>query len=133
MTTKEVCNSAIEIVISSDIESEKIIKQRLFKRGIKGAGISYGGDFIKGIPTIIERVIIAAKKEGIIDDQIGEAAIIGATKEAISHIVDKATGFNIGGKIAVARCKNHIAVVVYFSVGMLNLDEIVLGLGHRMI
>ena len=40
---------------------------------------------------------------------------------------------NVGGKIGVARYKDHVAVAVYFGVGLGHLDEICIGLGHRAI
>jgi hypothetical protein len=46
-------------------------------------------------------------------------------------IMPKAVGLNVGGKIGIARQKEHVSVAVYFGVGLLHLDEVAIGLGHR--
>ena len=45
----------------------------------------------------------------------------------------KAIGLNVGGKIGIARKEDHISVAIYFGVGLLHLDEVALGLGHRAV
>ena len=57
----------------------------------------------------------------------------GAAREAVSQIMNKAIGLNIGGKIAIARCGEHISVAVFFGIGLLHLNEMAIGLGHRVI
>ena len=57
-----------------------------------------------------------------------EGAVAGATREALSQIMPKAIGFNVGGKIGIARKDDHICVAIYFGVGLLHLDEVALGL-----
>ncbi|HHX22998.1 MAG TPA: hut operon positive regulator HutP, partial [Thermoanaerobacterales bacterium] len=42
-----------------------------------------------------------------------------------------AIGFNVGGKIGIARCGEHLSVAMFFAVGFVNLNEVVVGLGHR--
>lgn len=49
------------------------------------------------------------------------------------QIMNKALGLNIGGKIAIARCGEHISVAVFFGIGLLHLNEMAVGLGHRVI
>lgn len=43
----------------------------------------------------------------------------------------KAAGFNVGGKIGIARSGEHLCVAIYMAVGVLNLDELCVALGHR--
>ena len=62
-----------------------------------------------------------------------EGAVVGATHEAIQQISDKAIGLNVGGKIAVARYRGHITVCVFFAIGLLNLNDVSIGLGHRAV
>ncbi len=45
----------------------------------------------------------------------------------------KALGLNIGGKVGLARRGDHVAVAVFFGIGLLHLDEVAVGLGHRAI
>ena len=40
-------------------------------------------------------------------------------------------GFNVGGKIGIARCGEHLCVAIYMAVGVLNLNELCVGLAHR--
>ena len=47
------------------------------------------------------------------------------------QIAEKATGLNGGGKIAICRHKEHLSVCVFMSIGLLYLNEVVIGLGHR--
>ena len=104
------------------------------KQGIYTAGVDFGGEFINSVTKIIERSIVAAKREGIIQDShVEEGAVAGAAKEAVSQIVNRAIGLNVGGKLAVARCGDHVSVAIFFGVGLLHLNEMVVGLGHRVI
>lgn len=86
------------------------------------------------MPKIIERAVIAAKREGLIgDSHAEEGAVAGAAHEAVTQIYNKAIGLNLGGKIGIARMEGHIAVCVFFAVGLLNLNDVAMGLGHRAI
>ncbi len=83
----------------------------------------------------MERTLVAAKREGVIEEaHIYEGAVAGAAREAISQVMQKAMGgFNVGGKIGIARCGEHVSVAMFFGAGLLNLNEVVIGLGHRSI
>lgn len=82
----------------------------------------------------MERAVVAAKREGVIKDtHPDEGAIAGATREAVSQIMPKALGLNIGGKIGIARYGDHIGVAVFMGIGLLHLDEVAIGLGHRAV
>ena len=53
----------------------------------------FGGEFISSVTKIIERAIVAAKREGIIKEaHVEEGAVAGAAKEAVSQIVNHAIG-----------------------------------------
>ena len=67
------------------------------------------------------------------DTHAEEGAVAGATHEAITQIINKALGLNVGGKIGIARNESHISVCVFFAVGLLNLNDVAIGLGHRAI
>ena len=78
--------------------------------------------------------MLAAKRAGVIKEvHADERAVAGATREALSIIVPKAVGLNVGGKIGIARQEDHISVAVFFGVGLLHLDEVAIGLGHRAV
>ena len=96
--------------------------------------MDYGGEFITSVMKIVERAVVAAKREGIIgSSHQEEGAVAGATREAISQISSKAIGLNVGGKIGIARYGSHVAVAIFFGIGLLHLNEIATGLGHRAI
>lgn len=62
-----------------------------------------------------------------------EGAVAGAAHEAIQQIVDKCVGLNLGGKIGIARHGSHIGVCVFFAIGLLNLNDVAIGMGHRVV
>jgi len=130
--SRDVVRAAIRMALSSDREEEKKLKQDYYSLGIRSCAVDYGGDFITSIMKIIERAVVSAKREGvIIESHLEEGAVAGATREALSQVTNKAIGLNVGGKIGVARYREHVAVCVFFGIGLLHLNEISIGLGHR--
>lgn len=132
--SKEVCKAAVRMAISSTRKDEDNLKKRYLEADIKTAAVDYGGEFIVSVMKIIERAVVAAKREGLISDHHNEeGAVAGAAREAISQISQKAIGLNIGGKIGIARHNDHIAVALFVGIGLLHLNEVAIGLGHRAI
>ena len=62
-----------------------------------------------------------------------EGSVAGATRDAMAQIMPKAIGSNIGGKVGIASDGKHMAVAAFFTIGLLYLDEVAIGLGHRAI
>lgn len=132
--SKDVAAAAIKVAITAAREEEKIVRENCGKSGIMCCGVDFGGEFISSITKMIERSVVAAKREGLIGDgHAEEGCIAGAAKEAINQIMDKAIGLNVGGKIGIARFEDHISVAIYFGVGLLHLNEVAIGLGHRVV
>ena len=132
--SKEVARAAIMMALSEGREAEAELKHQYAGKSIKSCGVDFGGDFIQMIPKIIERAVVSAKREGlIVESHEEQGAVIGAAREAVSQITLKATGFNVGGKVGIARFGEHIAVAVYTGVGLLHLNEVAIGLAHRTI
>jgi hypothetical protein len=132
--SKLAASAAIRISLTADHEEERQLIQVLQLQGIQAAAADFGGEFISSVSKIIERAIVAAKREGLISStHVEEGAIAGATREAISQIMQKAIGLNVGGKIGIARLDVHIGVSIFFGIGLLHLNEIAIGLGHRVI
>lgn len=130
--SKKIASIAIQMALSSDRDQEKQLKSKFTTEGIKTAAVDYGGEFITSVNKIVERAVVAAKREGVIKDtHADEGAVAGATREALSQIMPKAIGLNVGGKIGIARHADHISVAVFFGIGLLHLDEVSIGLGHR--
>ncbi|MEZ4357247.1 MAG: HutP family protein [Eubacteriales bacterium] len=133
-TSKEVSKAAIQMALTASREDEKKLQAVYTADDVKTAAVDFGGEFIVSVMKMIERTVVAAKREGIIGDTHSEeGAIAGAAKEAISQISNKALGLNVGGKIGIARSSEHIAVCVFFGIGLLHLNEVAIGLGHRVI
>ena len=89
---------------------------------------------MSSVGKIVERAVVAAKREGVIKDtHADEGAVAGATREAVAQIMPKALGLNVGGKIGIARFGDHVSVALFFGIGLLHLDEVSIGLGHRAV
>ncbi len=132
--SRDVARAAIEMSMSRSREEEMQLKKAQLLQEIHSAAVDFGGEFVPSIIRIIERTVIAAKREGVIDEShLEEGGVAGAAREALNQITSKALGMNVGGKIGIARYKDHVAVAVYFGVGLGHLDEICIGLGHRAI
>jgi len=132
--SKEVARVALLMSLTKSREEERNFKEECLKNDIRTAAVDYGGEFISSITKIIERSIVAAKREGVISDSHAEeGAVAGAAREAVSQIMNKAIGLNVGGKIGIARYKDHISVAIFFGIGLLHLNEVAVGLGHRAV
>jgi len=132
--SKEVAKAAIRLAMTSERADEAEFKEQMNLNGIRCAAIDFGGEFPGSVTKIIERAVVASKREHVISDtHAEEGAVAGATHEAITQIINKALGLNVGGKIGIARNDSHISVCVFFAVGLLNLNDVVIGLGHRAI
>jgi len=129
----DIVKASINMAISSRPEEERLIEE--FKKdNVLAVAVDIGGNLNTSISKIIERALVASKRTGIIKDcHIHEGAVAGATREAIMQVSNKANGLNVGGKIGVARQGEHISVCIFLSIGVLHLNEVVIGLGHRSI
>lgn len=126
--------AAIRMALTSDRSEERTLREELLKQGVQAAAADYGGEFNNAARKIIERAVVAAKREGVIKGtHSGEGAIAGATREALEQILPKALGLNVGGKVGIARSGEHLAVAVFFGVGLLHLDDVAVGLAHRAV
>jgi hypothetical protein len=133
--SKIVATAAIRMALSTSRSDEGQLKKELMdKYGVMAVAVDYGGEFISSVGKIVERSVVAAKREGVIKDtHADEGAVAGAAREAIAQIMPKALGLNIGGKIGVARHGDHVSVAIFMGIGLLHLDEVAIGLGHRAV
>ena len=130
--SKKIAYAAIKMALSENREEENQLKSEYIELGIRTAAVDVGGEFISSIKKMVERAIVSAKRENVIkENHADEGAVAGATREAISQIMPKALGLNVGGKIGIARQGDHISVAVFLGVGLLHLDEVAIGLSHR--
>ena len=128
----DVARAAIKVAITPSRQAEETVILKLGDKGIRSAAVDIGGDVVNSIHNIIEKAIMASRKNGVTEEcHVEDGAIAGATREALMQIAEKATGLNGGGKIAICRHKEHLSVCVVMSIGLLYLNEVVIGLGHR--
>lgn len=132
--SRKVSKAAIQIALTDTREEETIIKEEFAKNGIRAVAIDFGSDFNTAVPKILERAVVAAKRENVIGStHAEEGAVAGAAHEALQQIMNKCVGLNLGGKIGIARDDSHISVCVFFAIGLLNLNDIAIGMGHRAV
>ena len=132
--SKVIASAAIRLALTVDRDAERELKALLSAEGIKATGVDYGGEFLSSVQKVVERAVVAAKREGVIDgSHQSEGGVAGAAREALSQIMPKAIGLNVGGKVGIARKGDHVAVAVFFAIGLLHLNEVAIGLGHRAI
>ena len=126
--------AALQLALSPGREAEKKLKEKYLGEGIKATAVDYGGEFLNSLQKVMERAVVAAKRENIVDEtHLGEGAVAGATREALSQVMPKAMGLNVGGKVGIARKGDNVAVAIFFAIGILHLNEVCVGLGHRAI
>ena len=132
--SKKIASLAVQMALTENREEEAKLKEFYSSTGIKTAAVDFGGEYLASVKKIIERTIVAAKREHVIRDiHSEEGAVAGAAREALSQIMPKAIGLNVGGKVGIARYDDHISVCVFFAIGLLHLDDVSIGLAHRTI
>lgn len=131
-TSIEVGRAALKIAITSNRNEEAKVKAELKDEGIRSTAVDFGGEFVSSIVKIVERAVVAAQRQGIVSTtHVGAGAVAGACHEVLSQLSSKAIGFNVGGKIGIARFDEHLCVAIFMGVGVLNLNELSVGLAHR--
>lgn len=129
----DVAKAAIEMA-TSERNEEKIIHEKYKSQNILTAAVDVGGNVNDSIHKIIERALVASKRMNIIKDcQVHDGAVVGAAREAIMQVAVKANGLSVGGKIGIARGGDHVIVCIFMNIGLLHLNEVAIGLGHRSI
>lgn len=132
--SREVCRAAVELALTYTREEESVLKSANNEKGIKSVAVDFGSDFAGAVQKALERAVVAARREGVIGtSHAEEGAVAGAAHEALSQIINKCVGLNLGGKIGIARYGSHISVCVFFAIGLLNLNDVAIGMGHRAI
>ncbi len=128
----DVGRAAIKMAVTADRKEEYELREEYLAKGIKTVAVDFGGEFVGSLVKIVERAVVASQRQGLVStSHVGAGAVAGATHAALEQIVPKAVGFNVGGKIGVSRFGEHVCVAVYLGVGVLNLNEIGIGVAHR--
>ena len=130
----DVAKAAVKVSMTASRTEEEQLVRKLKEQGIHATAVDIGGNLIQSISKIIERAIIASRKTNVTKESfILDGAVAGATRDAIMQVAMKATGLNAGGKIAIARCGENLTVCIFLSIGLLHLDDDVIGLAHRSV
>lgn len=131
--SRMVAKAAIRMALTDNREEEKRLKEE-YLQDIRCAAVDCGGEFIGFVTRIVERAVVAAKRENVINEShLEEGSLAGAAHDALSQVVNKAIGLNIGGKIGIARSEDHVVVAIFFGIGLLHLNEVAIAIGHRAI
>jgi len=130
--SREVARAAIRMALTRDHHEEQSVQSQLRSHGIRAAAVDCGGPFASAVSQVVERAVVAAKREGLIRAvHSEEGAVAGAAHEAVMAIASKALGLNVGGKVGLARRGEHLVVALFCSVGLMHLDDVAIGLAHR--
>lgn len=130
--TVDVARTAIRMALTVSREEEQALKAALAREGVRATAIDYGGDSLALVKKGMERAVTAALRDGLIADTEGDQGVVaGAAHEALAQVLPKAMGLSVGGKIGLVRHGGNICVAVFLGIGLLHLDEVAVGLGHR--
>lgn len=130
----DVARAAIRMAVTETRAEENALKDELIKEGIRSVAVNFGGKFLDILPKIFESAIVAAQRQHVISDtHVGDGSVIGAVESAIEQIKPMAIGMNVGGKIGIARWKEHLCVAIFVGVGVLHFNEVTVGMAHRVL
>jgi hypothetical protein len=128
----DVARAAVRMALTASREEEQALKAALLKDGYHAAAIDYGGDSLALVKKGMERAVVAAVRDGLVADTEGEQGVVaGAAHEALAQVLPKAMGLSVGGKIGVVRRGVDVSVAVFLGIGLLHLNEVSIGVGHR--
>jgi hypothetical protein len=123
---------ALKMALTQNRLEETALKEELKKMEVSSVAVDFGGQFLNMIPKLLEHAVVAAKRQNVVkDDHVGEGAVIGATHEVLQLMELKAFGLSVGGKIGIARYKEHLCVAIYMGLGLLSFNEVEVGIAHR--
>ncbi|MBT9154618.1 MAG: hypothetical protein DDT39_01297 [Firmicutes bacterium] len=130
----DVARAALAISLTQNKSEETSAKMGFRRSGITATAFSISGDFIPSIQQWIASALEISKTDGIICGSFADSgAVVGATREALAQVMPKAVGLNIAGKIGIAYCNENLAVAVLIGIGLMDLSDVAVGLGHRAV
>lgn len=130
----DVARAAVRMALSETRADENALREQLMAQGIRSVAVNFGGKFTDILPKIFEFAIVAAQRQHVISDtHVGDGSVLGAMESAIEQVKLMAIGMNVGGKIGIARWKEHLCVAVFVGVGVLHFNEVTIGLAHRVL
>ncbi|MDK8285778.1 MAG: HutP family protein [Dialister micraerophilus] len=130
----DVARFATNLVSTGSREKEMEYRKYLETFEVQSVAVDFGGKFEKVVPQIIENGAVAAQRCGLIEDQhvqIGD--IVGAIHQVLIKLGSIAVGLNVGGKLAIARYKEHLCVAIFAEIGLIHLNEVFINIAHRSV
>lgn len=133
LTSLDVGRAALKMAVTENRTEEQLVRQNLLtQQEIQTVAVDFGGEFVLSVKKIIERAVVAAQRQGLVpSNHVGEGAVAGAVRAALGQISSQAVGLSVGGKIGIARHGEHLCVAIFLGIGVLNLNEVAVGLAHR--
>ncbi|HED24664.1 MAG TPA: hut operon positive regulator HutP, partial [Firmicutes bacterium] len=88
MESRDVAEAAVTLAMSKTREAENELKRKNLELGIQSLAVDYGGEFLSSLQKVVERAVVASKREKIIDESShSDGAVAGATREALVQIM----------------------------------------------
>ena len=132
LQSSDIGRAALRMALTEDRKEEYALRDELKEQDIQAVAVNFGGRFLDILPKIYESAIVAAQRQKVISDtHVGDGSVLGAVESAIDQVKIKALGMNVGGKLGIARWKEHLCVAIYIGVGVLHFNEVAVGMAHR--
>lgn len=81
--SRAVARAAIQLAMTATREEETELKASLTEKDIVGAASDFGGTFVDSMMKMIERAVVAAKREGVISAPRGGRSCWGSTRRGV--------------------------------------------------
>ena len=132
LQSSDIGRAALRMALTENRKEEYALRDELKEQDIQAVAVNFGGRFLDILPKIYESAIVAAQRQKVIaDTHVGDGSVLGAVESAIDQVKIKALGMNVGGKLGIARWKEHLCVAIYIGVGVLHFNEVAVGMAHR--
>lgn len=132
LQSSDIGRAALRMALTENRKEEYAFRDELKEQDIQAVAVNFGGRFLDILPKIYESAIVAAQRQKVISDtHVGDGSVLGAVESAIDQVKIKALGMNVGGKLGIARWKEHLCVAIYIGVGVLHFNEVAVGMAHR--
>ena len=132
LQSSDIGRAALRMALPENRKEEYALRDELKEQDIQAVAVNFGGRFLDILPKIYESAIVAAQRQKVISDtHVGDGSVLGAVESAIDQVKIKALGMNVGGKLGIARWKEHLCVAIYIGVGVLHFNEVAVGMAHR--
>lgn len=133
--SRAVARAAIQLAMTATREEETELKASLTEKDIVGAASDFGGTFVDSMMKMIERAVVAAKREGVISDTHREegSSCWGQRTTRCAKSARKRWAFPSAAKSAspapVSMWRSRCSLPWAWCIS----TEVVVGMGHRAI